>query len=118
MTSNIRTGLSKRERLQSLDSGRAHGAWPPWLEWCLLIGFVVAGVGWDWYCAFEWFSRRYSLASAPVLGRMASLVLLCASIGFIAALLRGKKWQVGVVVFFLASGTLSGNLLLWWVGHR
>ena len=30
---------------------------------------------------------------------MAWLVLVCAAIGFSAALLRGRKWRVGVAVF-------------------
>jgi hypothetical protein len=115
---NDRTGMSKREGPPAGRVERAVQAWPPWFEWCFLIGLVIGGVAIDWYCAFEWFSRRFSLNSEPVFYRMAPIVLSCASIGLLASFPRGGKWQVGVVMFFFASVTVSGNILLWWVGHR
>ena len=96
-------------------------AWPPWLERSYLIGFVIGGVGVDWYCAFEWFAGRYSLWSGTVFYRMVLIVLSCAAVGFLASLTRREKWQrwqLGVAVFAFASVNVSGNLLLWWVGHR
>jgi hypothetical protein len=111
------TGMSKRGP-QPHEVNSAVRAWPPWFEWCFLIGLVIGGVASDWYCAFEWFSRKFSFYSEPVFYRMVLIVLACASIGFVATLPRGGKWQVGVVMFFFASVTVSGNMLLWWVGHR
>ena len=79
---------------------------------------MISAVASDWYCAFEWFSEKYPFFSDPVISRMAAIVLSCASVGFFATLPRRARWQVGIVVFFFASITVSGNLLLWWVGHR
>jgi len=105
-----------RPRLDDLNG--ATRAWPPWFQWCFVIALAIGAVASDWYCAFEWFSRKYSFCSEPVLYRMLLIVLSCASIGFLATFPRGTRWQVGVVVFFSVSITVSGNLLLWWVGHR
>jgi hypothetical protein len=110
--------MSRREERQTVESSGMLRAWPSWLEWCFVIGLILGGIGWDWYCAFEWFSGKYSLYSGPVFTRMSLIVMSCALVGFLAVRLRGGRWQVGVAVFFLTSGTVSGNILLWWIGHR
>jgi hypothetical protein len=89
-----------------------------WFEWLFVIGLVFGGVIWDWYCAFEWSSGKSPLFSLLVIRRMSAIVALCAAVGFLVVRLRQAKWQVGVAIFFLASGILSGNILLWWIGHR
>lgn len=38
--------------------------------WPLLIDCVTTGVGYNWVCAFPWFSRRYAVFSKPVVGAM------------------------------------------------
>src|SRR6266567_2154166 len=109
-------GVPKLKRIHAVGANSAMSAWPPWLERSYLIGLVIAGVAMDWYCAFEWFSKRYSFWSGTVFYRMVLIVLSCAAVGFVATLPLGQRWQGGVVVFFFASGNVSGNLLLWWVG--
>ena len=109
MTSMQSLGTTKPEEINE---------WPLWRERAYLIGFVVGGIAADWYCAFEWFSGRYSFLSGTVIQRMVLIVLSCAAIGFLAILPRRDKWQVGVVIFGSASATVSGNLLMWWTGHR
>jgi|SRR5579864_846859 len=111
-------GVPNRKSTYQIESYAATREWPPWLEQSYLIGLVTVGVAIDWYCAFEWFSRRYSFWSGSVIRRMVLIVLSCAAVGFLATLPRRDRWQVGVAVFASASATVSGNLLLWWVGHR
>jgi hypothetical protein len=73
---------------------------PLWVQLC----FAAAGLGFDWHCAFEWFSKRYSLFSEPVLIRMGGIVVWCAAFSFLillavrraklrdtAAILRGLR---------------------------
>ena len=112
------TGIPKRKSTQTVESDGAMSAPPPWLERSYLIGLVAIGIAVDWYCAFEWYFRRYSFWSGTVFYRMALIVLSCAAIGFLATLPRRGRWQLGVAVFFFASVNVSGNLLLWWVAHR
>ena len=113
-----RTSLSNGEGTRAVESNGEMSAWPLWFERSYLIGLATAGVAIDWYCAFEWFSTRYSFWSETVFYRMLLIVLPCAAIGLLSTFPRRGRWQVGVVVFFFASVNVSGNLLLWWVGHR
>jgi hypothetical protein len=93
--------------------------WPPWFERSFWIGLVTAGIAIDWYCAFEWFSRRYSFWSGTVVHRMVLIVLSCAAIGFLATFLPNRdKRKLSVLMFFFASVNVSGNLLMSWIGHR
>lgn len=112
--------MNERDRngTRANDLNDATGAWPPWFEWCFVIALVIGAVASDWYCAFEWFSKRYFFCSEPVLLRMLLIALPCACVAFITTFPRGTRWQVGVVVFFSASVTVSGNLLWWWAEHR
>lgn len=89
-----------------------------WIHWCLAICFVTSGVGADWYCAFEWFSGKYFFCSGPVLRGLGLIVVLYASITFLAVRVFGGKWRGAVAVFFAASYTLSGYMLIWWDVHR
>jgi hypothetical protein len=110
--------MLQRERAQAMESNAGTGAWPVWFERCFLVALVISAVATDWYCAFEWFSKQCPFFSGPVISRMLAIVLSCAAIGFLTPLLRRTKWQVGVVMFFITSITVSCNILLWWVGHR
>ena len=108
--------MLKRERRQAIESLDALKAKQPW--W-LVLCFATVGVGCDWYCAFKWFSGRYSLLSGIVLVRMGLIVLLCTAVASIAVcVVRGARLRDIAAVFFLASITLSGNVLIWLDAHR
>lgn len=75
---------------------------------------VVAGVGCDWYCAFKWFSGKYSYWSDPVLRGMVLTVGVCALI----AILTGRaKWRDAVQIFFAVSWGLFGCMFIKVVGR-
>jgi hypothetical protein len=83
------------------------------LGWLVLC--AMGGVGLDWYCAFRWFSGRYSLFSEPVLRRMGLIVVLCAALALLAVRLipRARLRDAGAV-FFVASMALSRFMLSRW----
>ena len=101
-------GISKRE-------GRTVQARQPW--W-LVVCWAVSGVGLDWYCAFEWFSGRYSLFSAHVLGAVGLFVLLYATVAFLAVRLVGARLRDIAAVFLFISLIVSGAMLVHWAAHR
>jgi hypothetical protein len=89
---------------------KARRRWLP--DWCFGILLVIIGLAFDWDCAFERFSGRYTLFSGPVLGVLVLIVVLYTSLAFLAARLSGRgKWLEVVGFFELASLTLSGNIL-------
>jgi hypothetical protein len=102
--------------IESPDTAKAKPRRLP--DWCLVTWFVTSGLVCDWYCAFEWFTGRYTHFSGPVLGVMGLIVVFCASIAFLAIRLFGGKWRAAVLVFSIASYTLSGDILIWWDIHR
>jgi hypothetical protein len=87
-------------------------AW--WIDWC----FVIGGVACDWYLAFKWFSGKYSPFSATVLRTAALIVVLCALVSVLAARIFGGKLRESSGAFFVTSGSLLANLLMWWTTHR
>jgi hypothetical protein len=88
---------------------------PWWIDSC----FVIAGLGCDWYLAFQWFSGRYSFFSEPVLRRFSLIVMLCAVFAFVAVwVVRRAKLRDAVGVFFAASLLTLGNMSIWWDVHR
>jgi uncharacterized membrane protein YraQ (UPF0718 family) len=103
---------------QKIESENRVTEWPMWLEYFVFIGFILIGVGSDWYCAFDWFSGKYSPFTMRVLARAALIVLSCACIGLLAVIWRRGRRREGVAFFFLSSITFSGNMLLWRIGHR
>jgi hypothetical protein len=108
--------MPKREGLQTVENQDTVKARQPW--W-LVLCFATVGVGCDWYCAFRWSSGRYSLCSGIVLLRMGLIVGLCAAVAFLAVcVVRGARLRDAAAVFFLASITLCGNILIWWDVHR
>jgi len=77
-------------------------------DWCNVASCIVLGLACNWDWAYWWFSQRFALTSAPVLGRMALFVTLNAAIGLLAALLHDdRKWQLGAAYFSVASVCLS-----------
>ena len=108
--------IAKRETPQEIENRATIGVRTRRLpDWCLVTWFVTSGLVCDWYSAFEWFHGRYTHISGPVLGVMGLIALFCASIAFLAARLFGGEWRGAVLVFSIASYTLSGNMLIWWV---
>jgi hypothetical protein len=73
--------------------------WP----WGLSVTYgLILSLGSNWMCAFLWFSRRYALFSAPVIGATA---LIMASYGAVALfivlldLLIEGNWRRSLLVF-------------------
>ena len=75
---------------------------PPW--W-VIVCFAMAGVGFDWDCAYEWFSRKFSLFSEPVLSRMGGIVLWSAAVALlILFVVRRAQLRDAAAIFFVVSG--------------
>jgi len=110
--------VTKQETPQGIEHQRTVKAehWLP--DWCIAALFLTSGLATDWYCAFEWFSGKNARFSGPVLGVMGLIVVLYACIALVASRLVGGKWRAAVLVFALASYTVSGNMLIWWDVHR
>jgi hypothetical protein len=83
-------------------------------DWYLVSYCVVFGVGGDWACAFQWFSRRYYFFSGPVVGVTGLIVALCAAIGFLVARMMRRDWRTALLVFALASW-IGGNAVVRWL---
>ena len=60
MTGMLSGGV-ERKSSEGAQAGVRVAPW--WVYLCL----VVVGVGYDWYCAFKWFSGKYPYWSDPVL---------------------------------------------------
>lgn len=113
---NSGTGIiSKREGQNAIENRDTVQARQPW--W-LVACWAVSGVGLDWYCAFEWFSGRYSLFSAHVLGAVGLFVLLYATVAFLAVRLVGARLRDSAAVFLFISLIVSGAMLVHWAAHR
>jgi hypothetical protein len=107
--------ISKTEERNAIDNRNTIQTRQPW--W-LVVCWALSGVGLDWYCAFEWFSGRYSLFSTHVLRAMGLFVALYAAIAFLAVhLVRARLRDVGAV-FLLISLIVSGVMLIHWAAHR
>lgn len=96
----------------NLDTVQARQPW--WLVVCWAAGGVIL----DWYCAFEWFSRKHSLGSTPVLCVLSLFLLSYATIAFLVVRLVGAKLRDAAAVFLLISLTVSGAMLVHWAAHR
>ena len=46
------------------------------------------------------------------------IVLACAAIGAMAAIYRGKSWVAAVGMFTYSSVLVTGNMIMWWIGHK
>lgn len=115
----LRAMLPRREALPGIEGEGTAKAMQRWLpDWSLVSYCIVIGLGFNWACAFLWFSRRYAFFSEPVLCVTGLIVALYAAIGLLLARLTGGKWRTALVVFALASWVLSGNLAWWLDLHR
>jgi len=81
------------------------------LPWPLLIYCVTTGVGYNWVCAFLWFSRRYAVFSKPVVGAMGLILAFYAAVGVVTAWLTGGNWRTALLVFAVASCALGAIVL-------
>ena len=89
----------KRETLPIIDEGSVKGAKRGLPEWPLLSYCAITGLGFNWACVFLWFSRRYALFSAPVVGVLSLILVLYAASGVIVAWLTEGNWRTGLLVF-------------------
>jgi hypothetical protein len=99
---------------QAASEGSLQKNQPLWVQLC----FAAAALGFDWDCAFEWFSKSYSLCSEPVLTRMVGIVLWCAAFSFLILLVvRRAKLADTPAIFFAVSGEVWFFLTTTWIAH-
>jgi hypothetical protein len=82
-----------------------------WPDWTLIVYCVFTGVGFNWACAFLWFSRKYGFFSAPVVGATALIFALYFAVAFLTACLTGGDWRKGVLVFAVVPVGLAAIVL-------
>jgi len=91
-----------------------------WQEWSLFSYFFITGLGFNWACAFLWFSRRYALFSAPVIGVtgliMAFYAAIALFVGWFESLFNnadstGLNWRAALLVFVFAPVVLATIVL-------
>jgi hypothetical protein len=70
--------------------------------WSVIGYFSIIGLGFNWACAFLWFSRRYTFFSIPVMTLTASIVAVCAAIALFVFQLTGANWRKALAVFLFA----------------
>jgi hypothetical protein len=70
--------------------------------WSVVGYFSIIGLGFNWACAFLWFSRRYTFFSIPVMTLTASIVAVCAVIALLVFRLTGANWRKALAVFLFA----------------
>lgn len=91
------------------------GTGTPWWHrvpnWSLVTYCVFIGVGFNWVCVILWFSRRYALFSAPVVGATGLIEALYATLGLFVARLTGGNWRTALLVFALAPDAVGGIVL-------
>lgn len=105
----LRAIIPKRETLPAIEGEGIVKAKQHWLaDWYLASYCVTIGLGFDWVCAYLWFSRRYAFFSGPVVGVTGLIVALYAAIGLLVARLNGGKWRTTLAVFALASWISEG----------
>jgi hypothetical protein len=72
------------------------------LGWSLVSCCVIIGLGFNWACAFLWFSRRYAFFSIPVIAVAGLIMAFCAAIALLVARLTGGNWRRALAVFVFA----------------
>lgn len=101
-------------RMQAIQQDAPKRNSPLWIQLC----FVLAGMGFDWNCAFEWFAKRHALFSEPVLIRMGGIVVWCAAAAFlIVCVVRRARFRDAAAIFFLLSGEVWFYLTTTWIVH-
>lgn len=78
-----------------------------WREWALVSYIFIIGLGFNWACAFLWFSRRYALFSTPVIGVTGLITALYGAIELLVARLTGGNWRTALLVFVFAADVLA-----------
>jgi hypothetical protein len=68
-------------------------------------------LGFNWDCAFLWFSRRYALFSAPVIGATVLVMAFYAAVAFLIGWFAGRNWRASVLVFGCAPVMLAAVVL-------
>jgi hypothetical protein len=101
---------SKRETLPAIEGEGGENARRR-LPWSLLIYCGITGLGYNWACAFLWFSRRYALFSGPVIGALILILVLYAVIGLAVGRLTRGNWRTVLLVLTLAPCAISGAAL-------
>jgi hypothetical protein len=87
---------------------------PLWVQLC----FAGAGLGFAWDCAFDWFSKKYSLFSEPVLMRMGGIVVWCAAFSCLILLVVRRAKLIDIAaIFFVVSGEVWFYLTTTWIVH-
>lgn len=80
-------------------------------DWSLISYCLITGLGFNWVCAFLWFSRRYGFFAAPVIGVTGLIFALYASIGLLVAHLTARNWRIALLVFAVAPCALGAIVL-------
>ena len=80
-------------------------------DWSLVSYCVITSLGWNWVCAFLWFSRRYAFFSTPVIAVAGLIMAFYAAIALLVARLTGGNWRAALLVFLCASGFLGAIVL-------
>ena len=100
----------KPGRLPAIEAkGTARQLWLP--DWSLVSYFFIMGLGFNWACAFLWFSRRYAFFSTPVIAVTGLIMVFCAAIALLIARLTGGNWRTALLVFVFAPGVLAATVL-------
>lgn len=76
-------------------------------DWWLLSYFITISLGLNWACSFLWLSRRDAFFSGPVIAVTALITASYAGIALLVALLTGRNWRTGLLVFAFAPGVLA-----------
>jgi hypothetical protein len=97
-----------QERPTAMAGDRAVTAFWHALPWSVVAYGIITGTGFNWVCAFLWFSRRYPVFSGPVVGAMGLLFLFYAAIGLAVGWLTGGNWRKALVISALAPLVLGG----------
>jgi hypothetical protein len=91
-----------------------------WPEWSLMGYFFIIGLGFNWACAFLWFSRRYDFFSTPVIAATGLIMAFYAAIALLMAWLdslfnnadsTGVSWRTALLIFVFAPGVLASIVL-------
>lgn len=80
-------------------------------HWSLIVYSATTGLGWNWACAFLWFSRRYAFFSIPVIGMTGLILTFYAVIAFLIAWLSPRNWRMALFVFLFIPGVVAGIVL-------
>ena len=81
-------------------------------EWTLASYFFMMSLGFNWACAFLWFSRRYAFFSTPVIGATGLIMALYGVVALLVARLTGRNWRTALLVFVFVPDFVA-CIVLW-----